>query len=114
MPTGRARDLSSDQLAGIGVAVIAIGLVWTRRREIVMEASRWLQHHHITLAPGEGLFSIPMLGSLDLPRVLALVAVTGLIGLATVLGLRAGAGQPRDANRSGGVGRRASPVDELD
>ena len=114
MPTGRARDLSNDQLAGIGVAAIAIGLVWTRRREIVMEASTWLQHHHITLAPGEGLFSIPMLGSLDLPRVLALVAVTGLVGMATVLGLRAGGGQPRDANRSGGARRQASAADELD
>jgi hypothetical protein len=37
------------------------------------------------LTPGQGVFTIPFLGGLDLPRLLVAVAVAGLIALAAAL-----------------------------
>ena len=112
--SGRERELSNDQMAAIAVAVAALGVVWAKRRPIAASVGDWLQQHHITLAPGQGLFTIPFLGSLDLPRVLAAVAVAGLTTLAAVLWLRPWLAQTRAQRERGDKQQQRSAADKLD
>lgn len=111
---GRERELSNDQMAAIGVAMVALGVVWAKRRLIAATVGHWLQQHHITLTPGQGLVTVPFLGSLDLPRVLAAVAVAGLTTLAAVLWLRPWLAQTRVTRERGGKHQQRSAADELD
>lgn len=110
--TGRKRELSNDQMAAIAVVVVAVGVLWGKRRLIATAVGNWLQQHQITLTPGQGLVTIPILGSLDLPRLLAAVAATGLIALAAAVWLRPWLDQNRADRRRGD--RRPAAADELD
>ena len=110
---GRERELSNDQMAAIMVAVVVVGVGWAKRRVIATTAGQWLQRHHITLPPEQGLFTIPFLGSVDLPRVLAAVAVTGLVALGAALWMRPWLHQT-PAVRASGAKQQPAPANELD
>ena len=110
---GREQELSNDQMAAIALAVVAVTIVWAKRRLVATAIGRWLQQHHITMPPGQGLFTIPFLGGLDLPRVLVAVAVAGLVALAAALWLRPWLAQAPNARGRGNNQQR--PIgDELD
>ena len=95
MPAGRERDLSNDQLAAIAVAAVALTLLWSRRWLLLATVGHWLQLHQITLPPGHGLLVIPYLGGVDLARILAGIAVAGLIGIPAALTVRRRSSQAR-------------------
>lgn len=82
-----ARPLSSETMVLIIICMIAAGAVFAHRSHWLTPLGRWLQHHHITVAHG-ALVTIPYLGGLDLPRLIAAAAVLVLLGLLARTGVR--------------------------
>lgn len=113
MPAGRERDLSNDQLVAIALAVIAVTVAWSKRRLLLSSVGDWLQSHQITLPAGHGLVTVTYLGGVDLPRLLAAVAVLGLIALTIALPLARWFVQARQL-RTAGRGQRDPAADEFD
>ena len=64
-------------LLGIGGVAVLVA----RRDVIAAAAAIWLQHHRLLLPPGQGLVTVPVLGAVDLPRILIVAALLGLSGL---------------------------------
>lgn len=110
---GRERELSNDQMAAIALTVVAVTIVWAKRRLLATAIGGGLQQHGITLKPGQGLFTIPFFGGLDLPRVLVVVAVAGLVALTAALWLRPWLAQAPSARERSNKQQRPAG-DELD
>lgn len=70
--TGRRSDtgLTNDQIALIVIGCGAVGLLVSRRHEVLRQLQTWLVNHHVVLTPGSAAVDIPHLGGLDSGRVL--------------------------------------------
>lgn len=93
-----SRELGKDAMILIVIGMIAAGAAWMNRSRWLAPIGQWLQNHHVTAAHG-GLITIPYLGGLDLPRLVAAAAVLGLVALVS----RAVAGRLRTARDGAAV-----------
>jgi len=79
------KDWSTDEWVLFAIVLGGGGTALVAARQKI---GPWLQQHQLVLAPDTGLFTIPGIGALDVPRLLIVVSVVVLVGLLATAGHR--------------------------